>query len=141
MVRIRPQIRPDEPIQPLIQDPWLAFACPPDRAGCEVEFEDPDFAESGRDSVYYVRAIEEPSAAIHADPLRCSYDESGRCVEIELCNTDTPAEDDCLGETQQRAWSSPIFIDYEPVDHERSEGVGPGGDGASMIESTRRSAP
>ena len=133
VVRIRPQIRADEPIAPLIEDPWLAFPCPPDPAGCEMTFEDTEFAGSRRDSVYYVRAIEEESAAIHADPLRCTYDESGRCVEIELCNFNTPAGDDCLGETEQRAWSSPIFVDHARAGSRTIE--------ARTIQSARRSSP
>ena len=77
-----------------------------------MEFDDPDFAGAARDAVYYARAVEAPSLAIHADPLNCSYDETGRCVKIEICGAATPADEDCLGETQQRAWSSPIFVDY-----------------------------
>jgi hypothetical protein len=112
IVRIRPQERPDEPLTELVEDPWRTFVCPPDPGGCEVEFDDPDFAVAERDSVYYARAIEAPSLAIHADPLRCSYDASGACVKVALCNSSTPFEDDCLDETEQRAWSSPIFVDH-----------------------------
>ena len=114
VVRIRPQIAPDEPMADLIDDPWQRFACPPDPGGCVVEFDDPDFAGLGRDTVYYVRAIQEPSPAIHADPLGCEYDENGNCVEVKLCFGDyrTPADDDCLAEHESRAWSSPIFVDY-----------------------------
>ncbi|UCE85693.1 MAG: DUF3604 domain-containing protein [Deltaproteobacteria bacterium] len=115
VVRIRPQNRPDEPLSELIEDPWRVHACPPDPGGCAFEFEDPEHALAQRDSVYYVRAIEAPSRAIHADPLRCRYDASGACVEVSLCNSTTPFEDDCLDDTEPRAWSSPIFVDYAPL--------------------------
>lgn len=75
------------------------MSCEPSPSGCVVEFDDPDFARLGRDTVYYVWAIQEPSPAIHADPLRCEYDENGNCVQVNLCFGDyrTPADDDCLG--------------------------------------------
>jgi len=115
VVRIRPQLSPDEPLERLIQDPWRTFACAPDPAGCEVEFEDLDFVSAGRDAVYYVRAIEQPSLAIRGDPLRCERDEAGRCERVDICNAAVPADDDCLRDTEQRAWSSPIFVDYDPT--------------------------
>ena len=103
IIRILPQNHPGEPLAELIQDPWRVFECAPDEAGCLVEFEDPEFA---RDSVYYARALEAPSLAIHgSNPLGCRYDESGRCLEVEPCGVRVPASEDCLSETQQRAWS------------------------------------
>ncbi len=115
VVRIRPQLRPDESVSTLVEDPWRVFPCDPNPAGCVVQFEDPDFADASRDSVYYVRAIEEPSPAVNGDPLRCEYDEEGRCVKVNLCYGDyrTPRGDDCLTEIEERAWSSPIFVDWE----------------------------
>ena len=65
-MRIRPQRAPGEPVGALIEDPWRRFACPADPAGCAVEFEDPDFAAGGRDAIYYVRAIQEPTPAVNA---------------------------------------------------------------------------
>ena len=59
----------------------------------------------------YVRAIEAPSPAVGADPLGCTFDETGRCIETAPCS-DRPNEDDCLAETEERAWSSPIFVDH-----------------------------
>jgi len=113
VVRIRPQIRPKEPVASLIEDQWRTFPCEPSAAGCVVQFEDPDFVASGRPAVYYVRAIEEPSAAVNAGNLRCKYDESGRCLEPRPCYGDyrTPATDDCLTTIEERAWSSPIYVD------------------------------
>jgi hypothetical protein len=113
IVRIRPQIRDGEPIDPLIQDPWRTFACDPDPAGCSITFTDPEFSASRRDALYYVRAIESPIMAVNADLLRCEKDERGRCLKTNACLGDTPADDDCLAETEQRAWSSPIFLDWQ----------------------------
>jgi len=114
VIRIRPQARPGEPIGPLIEDPWKTLPCSGDRAGCVVEFDDPDFAASGRDAVYYVRAIEEPSLAVNAANLRCEYDSDGNCTKVNPCFGDfrTDYDDDCLAETEERAWSSPIFVDH-----------------------------
>lgn len=114
VVRIRPQIRPGEPIGPLIEDPWRVLPCAADRAGCSVSFSDPEFESAGRDALYYVRAIEAPSVAVNADNLRCSRESNGECRESNPCYGDfrTPYEDDCLAETEERAWSSPIFVDF-----------------------------
>jgi hypothetical protein len=110
VVRIRPQLGASEAIAPLIEDPWQVLECPGDPAGCQVAFADTEFVSEGRDAVYYVRAIEAPSQAVGADPLGCQTDESGRCVAIDPCSR-RPEADECLGETEERAWSSPIYID------------------------------
>jgi hypothetical protein len=115
VVRVRPQSRSDEPIGDLIQDPWRTFPCPPDPAGCSVTFDDPDFVEGGRDSVYYVRAIEEPRPSINAAGLSCTGDGEGDCVEVDPCGGLKPFEDDCLADAEERAWSSPIFVDWSAV--------------------------
>jgi hypothetical protein len=114
VVRVRPQLHPDEEIAERIDDPWLVFPCPAEGNGCTVEFEDPDHAGAGRTSIYYVRAIEEPSPAVNGGGLRCVRDESGECIEPRPCFGDdakTPYQDDCLAEVEERAWSSPIWID------------------------------
>ena len=112
VVRIRPQIRPDEPVADLIQDPWLRFNCPSDLDGCSVEFEDPDFPREGREVIYYVRAIQEPTPAVNGGGLRCTEDADGRCVEVAPCYSDprTPPDDDCLSDVAERAWASPIYV-------------------------------
>ena len=113
VVRIRPQLSEDEPLAGLVEDPWRTFPCPADGNGCVVEFADTDFVATGRDAVYYVRAIEAPALLIHGDnPLRCRYDAEGRCVESDPCGIDTPRGEDCLSEAEPRAWSSPIYVDY-----------------------------
>jgi len=113
VVRIRPQITPGEPLDQLIEDKWRVFPCEPSDAGCVVQFEDPDFLAAARPAVYYVRAIEEPSPAVSGGQLRCKYDEGGRCIEVHPCYGDyrTAKSDDCLGTIEERAWSSPIYVD------------------------------
>ena len=112
VVRIRPQVRPDEPVRELVEDPWQTFACPSGAAGCVVEFEDPEFPASAREAVYYVRAIQEPTPAVNAAGLRCTLDEKGNCIEVDPCWGDyrTPFDDDCLAMNEERAWSSPIRV-------------------------------
>ncbi len=112
VVRIRPQTRPDEPVAGLIQDPWRVYECAPNPAGCTISFEDPQYKAGQRDSVYYVRAIEAATPAINADNLRCERDESGNCTKVHRCGTDATLGDDCLADTEERAWSSPIFVDW-----------------------------
>ncbi len=112
VVRIRPQNQPGEPVDALIEDPWQVFACRPDPSGCSVSFSDPDFAAAQRDALYYVRAIEQPSPAVNAAGLRCERDATGQCLSVDLCEGQGAAGDDCLAETEERAWSSPIFVSY-----------------------------
>jgi hypothetical protein len=111
VVRIRRQIRPDERIESLIDDPFLVVPCTDDGSGCSLHFEDPDYVAAARDVLYYVRAIEEPSPAVNAGTLRC--DEEGDC---RPCFGDyrTSPDDDCLSLNEERAWSSPIFLRYAP---------------------------
>ncbi|MEN8183465.1 MAG: DUF3604 domain-containing protein, partial [Myxococcota bacterium] len=113
VVRIRPQLQPGEPVSGLIEDPWRVFACDPDPSGCVVRFEDPEFRDAGRDALYYVRAVEEASPVINARNLRCTLDDTGRCTEIDPCYGDyrTPPSDACAEPSEERAWSSPIFVD------------------------------
>jgi hypothetical protein len=111
VVRVRPQRQPDESIAGLVEDPWKVIPCDPDPQGCVVTFTDPELGAAARDALYYVRAIEEPSLAVAADPLRCEKDERGRCVEVSPC-MDRADDDDCLASTEERAWSSPIFVEW-----------------------------
>jgi hypothetical protein len=115
VVRIRPREDAAEPTSSLIDDPWLRLDCPLDPAGCEVTFEDPDFVAGGRQALYYVRAIQEPTPAVNGGELRCrKRDENGICLEVNPCYGDyrTSAKDDCLAPVRERAWSSPIFVDF-----------------------------
>jgi hypothetical protein len=112
IVRIRPQMKRGEPVGALIEDPWRRFECTGDPAGCQVEFEDPEFAGAGREFTYYARAIEEPSPAVNAGNLRCERDAEGNCVKVNPCYGDyrTDFKEDCLAPTEERAWSSPIYL-------------------------------
>jgi len=112
VIRIRPQSHEGESVDSLIEDPWKSFACNDSGSGCSLEFDDPSFESGQRDALYYVRAIEEPTPAIDADNLRCQRDERGRCLEVHSC-LDVPNSDDCLAKTEQRAWSSPIFVAWK----------------------------
>jgi len=114
VVRIRPQTAAQEPLGGRIEDPWLSFACEPDPSGCSVEFEDSDFESAETDTVYYVRAIQRASPAVDGDNLRCRRDENGVCIEVKPCRGGyhRNPSDACLSEIEERAWSSPIFVDY-----------------------------
>jgi hypothetical protein len=114
VVRIRPQIAASEDVGALIEDPWKVLPCPVDSQGCTVRFSDPEYAASGRDAVYYVRAIQEATPTINGDNLRCENDASGQCVAVNPCLASAPTayDDDCRAEVAERAWSSPIFVDY-----------------------------
>jgi len=116
VVRIHPQHNPSEPAGPLIEDPWKTLKCAPNEAGCTVRFSDPEFLKGGRDALYYVRAIQEPSPAINGGQLRCKFDSEGRCTQVNLCSGDparTAPADNCLEAIEERAWSSPIFVDIQ----------------------------
>ena len=112
VVRIRPQQRPGEPVRQLIEDPWRRIPCTPNPAGCAVEFEDAEFVDAKRETIYYIRAIQEPTPAVNAGGFRCEYDAAGNCVKAHPCYGDfrTPFDDDCLSPNEERAWSSPIFV-------------------------------
>ena len=119
VVRIKPQRSADEEIVGLVEDPWKVIDCDPDPAGCVATFVDEDYVREGRDVLYYVRAIEAPSLAVAADPLGCRRDESGRCAQVDPC-FGRPADDECLAQTEERAWSSPIFVNQRRDDEQRT---------------------
>jgi hypothetical protein len=115
IVRIRPQMQAGEAVDGLVEDPWRVFPCTPGTETCTVEFADEEFAGAGREALYYARAVEASSLAVNADPLRCERDASGKCIRANPCVGDfrTPRTEDCLAPVEERAWSSPIFL--EPV--------------------------
>jgi len=114
VVRIRPRRHGAEATADLVEDPWKTIPCDGDDGACRVEFEDPDFPAQGRETIYYVRAIQEPTPAVNAPNLRCEYDENGMCVAVNPCYGDsrTDPDDDCRSPNEERAWSSPIYVHY-----------------------------
>jgi hypothetical protein len=112
IVKIRPQREEGEAVGALVEDPWKSFVCEPDPAGCTATFGDANFAEQGRDAVYYARVFETPIQGVNGDNLRCERDAEGNCTKVTLCPGDEGDADQCLGEKEPRAWSSPIFVDF-----------------------------
>lgn len=107
VIRIQRQQREDERVADLIEDPWKVIPCPEGPELCVVEFEDPAYPKLGRDLLYYVRAIQEPTPTVNAGGLRCRDGECNPCYG----NFRTPTSDDCLSDAEERAWSSPIFLE------------------------------
>lgn len=112
VVRIRPQITPGESVSTLIEDVWRTFPCNDQGQGCTVEFTDPDFVRGRRDTVYYVRAIQEPTPRINGDNLRPTRDAQGRTTAVNPCWGDyrTSRSDNCTANVEERAWASPIYV-------------------------------
>jgi hypothetical protein len=111
VVRIRPQLRPNEDVSKLIDDPWARFVCPKNSDGCVATFVDPEFETLGRDSVYYARAFEEPTPTVNGQQPQCTKEGAEGCSEVALCS-DTGS---CLSEYAHRAWSSPIYVDFQAM--------------------------
>ncbi len=116
VVRIQTRLDSSETTRQLIEDPWLSLSCETEDGSCRVEFEDPEFIADGREKIYYVRAIQEPSPAVNAGGLRCEYDDNGVCIAVNPCFGDfrTDPADDCQSPNEERAWSSPIYVNYLP---------------------------
>jgi hypothetical protein len=111
VVRIRPQRAVDEPVEALIQDPWRRFECAPEPTGCAVRFDDPDFVASARPALYYARALEEPSLALNGRPLATRFGAEGEALSVEPCLGARIDAGGCPTPVQERAWSSPIFVE------------------------------
>lgn len=85
--------------------------------------------KTNTDARYYIRPQQFENEAI--DPLiedawrvhhcpetgeGCEYDENGVCVTMRDCGSDPRAPGDCLAPAQHRAWSSPIFVNFDKQD-------------------------
>lgn len=68
------------------------------RSECWADFTDTTYAQGSRNAAYYVRAIQEPTEAING---------ATGTPEQEACD---PNKSDCTQVTNERAWSSPIFV-------------------------------
>ncbi len=110
VIRIARQMAETEAVEDLIEDPWLTIPCPLGSDVCEVEFEDPQRGTSGRELLYYVRAIQEPTPAVNAGLLRCKDGACNPCFG----GYQTALDDDCLSMNEERAWSSPIYLTGPP---------------------------
>ncbi|MGB8332405.1 MAG: DUF3604 domain-containing protein [Polyangiales bacterium] len=106
VIRIQRQLSEHEPVEELIEDPWKTLPCPEGPELCLIEFEDPSYSKLGRNLLYYVRAIQEPTPTVNGGGVRCRGGECKPCYG----NYRTPVDDDCLVDTEERAWSSPIFL-------------------------------
>ncbi len=106
VIKITPQEYAGEPVADLIYDAWKSFDCS-DNEFCEITFVDEEFT---RDSVYYVRAIQEPTLAINGKQIEIFSDRNKNIARICKGSYKTELEDDCLFPSQERAWSSPIFV-------------------------------
>jgi hypothetical protein len=114
VVKIRPQATPGEAMAQLIQDRYMVHECAPSADGsCTFMFEDKDYAAGSRDTLYYVKAIQEAEPMINADPLKCERDAQGKCIKVNMCWGDyRSGKSDCTAPAEPRAWSSPIYVDY-----------------------------
>ena len=115
IIRIMPQINSGEDPRNLVDDVWKSFECDPSNIECNIEFTDDDFENNSRDAVYYARVIEEDTLLVNGGNLRTTFDETGNAVSVDPCYGDfrTDYTEECLAPGGHRAWSSPIFIDYE----------------------------
>ena len=77
-----------------------------------AEFTDSDFPRAGRDTLYYVRAIQEATPRVNGGGLRATRDANGKTTGVDVCYGDyrTPRSDQCLANVEERAWSSPIYV-------------------------------
>ena len=114
IVRITPQNYAEEPVKDLIQNQWKTFDCQ-NKTTCEISFSDPEFSTGERDVLYYARVFEEPIATINGGNLRTTFDENNKAIAVNICHGDFRTEqlDNCTEMVSQRAWSSPIFVDYQ----------------------------
>ena len=111
IIKILPQQFENESINGLVDDVWKSFPC--NSTSCKISFTDEQFSIGRRDAVYYVRAIEESTPTLSADPLSCTFDKNGYCIKAEVCRVGVNENrGECMAPAEHRAWSSPIFLNY-----------------------------
>jgi hypothetical protein len=115
IIRIMPQINSSEDPRNLVDDVWKSFECDPNKIECNIEFTDDEFENNSRDAVYYARVIEEDILLVNGGNLRTKFDNKGNAVSTDPCFADYRLDytEECLAPGGHRAWSSPIFVDYE----------------------------
>ena len=50
---------------------------------------------------------------LNAGNLRCTYNDAGERIKVNICYDGTDKDDDCLTLSEERAWSSPIYVNYK----------------------------
>ena len=56
-----------------------------------------------------MRAIEEPSQALSADPLRCEFDEFGNCIQTKICQEGYRKTEECVDRLHRRPVEAPRY--------------------------------
>jgi hypothetical protein len=107
VIKITPQEYQGELVADLIKDTWKTIQCPKNNKICEVTFTDDDFI---RDSLYYVRAIQEQTSVINGKQLNMTYNNNEKIIKICKGSYKTDLNDSCLSKSEERAWSSPIYV-------------------------------
>ena len=112
VIKVLPEINESEDPNDLIIDPWKIFECEENKAVCRIRFQDEDFLTDNREATFYVRAIQEPTERINGKNLRCTYDDEGNCIQTNFCygGYKTDINDNCISMSEERAWSSPIYL-------------------------------
>ena len=106
IIKITPQEYRGEPIDGLILDAWKSFDCPKNNGHCELTFTDEGYT---RDSIYYARAIQAETKSINGKQIQVEKID-GKKAKICKGSYLTDINDDCLFDANERAWSSPIFV-------------------------------